>query len=136
MDIVSLAIVVAIIGLVAYLAMSQSPIPRRIRRLISMSRKPADSDAQTGPRPNAHWGEDPDRVNEAREVERVTGVIRNGDSVTIVSNDPSHWGARSFEIQGNVTGVAEVQTLDVTGNFQFRYLTVDMTASDADTIII
>lgn len=138
MDIGSLlttVIIVAILGLVGYIAMSQSPLPRRIRRFFTSSRAPS-AEAPPPPRQNARWGEDPDRVNEAREVERVTGVIRVGDALTLVTNDPSHWGARSFEIQGTVTGVAEVQTLDVTGNFQFRYLTVDMVGADANTLII
>jgi hypothetical protein len=132
----NLVIVLGIILLAAYIAMSQSPLPRRIRRLFTSWRTPDQPDNAPGPRPNAQWGEDPDRVNEAREVERVTGVIRLGDAVSIVTNDPSHWNANSFEIQGNVTGVAEVQTLDVTGNFQFRFLTVDMVGSDANAIII
>jgi hypothetical protein len=132
----TIVIVVGIIVLVAYIAMSQSPIPRRIRRLFTSWRTPGETESTPGPRPNAQWGEDPDRVNEAREIERVTGVVRLGDAVSIVTNDPSHWNASSFEIQGNVTGVAEVQTLDVTGNFQFRYLSVDMVGSDANVIII
>ncbi|MFN0070199.1 MAG: hypothetical protein ACKVVP_01755 [Chloroflexota bacterium] len=135
-NLVTFALVLGIIALVAYIAMSSSPLPKRIRRIISQKRSASDEAAPPAPRPNARWGEDPDRVNEAREVERVTGVIRTGDAVTVVTNDPSHWGARSFEIQGNVTAVAEVQTLDITGNFQFRFLTVNMVASDANTIII
>lgn len=133
---ITLAIVLGAILLAIYIAMSQSPIPRRIRRFISFSRKSDDGETTPGPRPNAQWGEDPDRVNEAREIERITGVVRVGDAVTVVTNDPSHWNVNSFEIQGNVTGVAEVQTLDVTGNFQFRFITVDMVGSDANTIVI
>jgi hypothetical protein len=133
---ITLAIILGVIVLAVYVAVSQSPIARRIRRLISLSRKSDETDSTPAPRPNAQWGEDPDRVNEARELERVTGVIRVGDAVTVVTNDPSHWNVNSFEIQGNVTGVAEVQTLDVSGNFQFRFLTVDMVGSDANTIVI
>jgi len=134
--IITLAIILGIIAFGVYVAMSQSPLPRRIRRLITSWRTPEKTEEAPAPRPNARWGEDPDHVNEAREVERITGVIRLGDALTVVTNDPSHWGAKSFEIQGNITSVAEVQTLDVSGNFQFRFLTVDMVESDANTIII
>jgi hypothetical protein len=134
--IVTLVIILALILLAIYIAMSQSPIPRRIRRLFTSRRTSDATDNTPGPRRNPQWGDDPDQVNEAREIERVTGVIRLGDAITIVTNDPSHWNANSFEIEGNVTGVAEVQTLDVTGNFQFRLLTVNMVESDANTLII
>jgi hypothetical protein len=132
----TLVIILGVILLVAYIAMSQSPLPRRIRRLISSRRTPSETPAASAPRPNPQWGDDPDRVNEAQQVEAVTGVIRLGDIISVVSNDPTHWNARSFEIQGNVTGVAEVETLDTTGNFQFRLLSVHMVESDANIIVI
>lgn len=133
---ITLAIILGVMLLVVYIAMSQSPLPRRIRRLISSWRTPSETPAPAAPRPNPRWGEDPDRVNEAQEIEAVTGVIRLGDVLSVVSNDPTHWNAKSFEIQGNVSGVAEVETLDTAGNFQFRLLTVHMVESDANIIVI
>ncbi|MDP8923599.1 MAG: hypothetical protein M3O34_12060 [Chloroflexota bacterium] len=132
-----LIVAIAIIGLVAYLATSQADIPTRVRRLLKMKLDDRpDADGGQQPRPNARWGPDPDRTNEARELEKVTGVIRSGEAFTIVTSDPSFWGASGFEIEGLVVGVAEVETADVGGNFQFRYLAVEATGATANTIII
>src|SRR6266508_265113 len=129
-------IVVALVGLVGYLAMSQASIPRRIRRVFSQRTERQDEPPALAPRPNAQWEADPDRTNEARELERVTGVIRKGEGFTIVTNDPSPWAANDFELQGIVTAVAEVQTVDASGNFQFRYCTVDMQGPNPNTLIL
>src|SRR5690348_15442130 len=119
--IVLLVILVAIIALVAFLATSQGDIPSRLRRLVKMNidDKGAGGAPKRGARMNAQWANDPDRTNEAREVEKVTGVIRSGEAFTIVTSDPSFWEASSFEIEGLIAQVAEVETVDVSGNFQF-----------------
>src|SRR3954471_14419101 len=135
--IIILVIAVAIIGLVAYLATSQSEIPTRLRRVLKMNIDNKDDDApRRGQRQNARWGNDPDRTNEAAEVERVTGVIRSGEAFTIATNDPSFWDARGFDIEGLIVQVAEVQTVDVSGNFQFRYCVVEPAGSSANTLVI
>jgi hypothetical protein len=132
-----LIVLVTIVGLVAYVAMSQSEIPTRIRRLFKMKIDDrADEGTGTRPRPNARWGADPDRTNEASELEKVTGVIRTGEAFSIVTSDPSFWGASGFEIEGLVVGVAEAETVDVGGNFQFRYLVVEAAGASANTIIV
>src|SRR3712207_2028895 len=99
-----LMIVIAIVGLVAYIATSQAELPTRIRRLLKMKIDDRGADDATGtasrPRPNARWGADPDRTNEASEIEKVTGVIRSGSAFTIVTSDPSFWGASGFDIEG------------------------------------
>ncbi|MCC6179558.1 MAG: hypothetical protein IT305_29965 [Chloroflexi bacterium] len=132
-----IVILIAIIALVAYLTTSQSDTPARIRRLFKMK---IDDRGEQEParraRPNARWGADPDRTNEAREVERVTGVIRSGEPFTIATGDPSFWNASSFDIEGLIVQVCEVETIDVAGNFQFRYLAVDATNATANTIVI
>jgi hypothetical protein len=134
-----LFVIVAIIGLVAYLATSQADLPTRIRRLVKMKiddRADDGSGAGKPPRPNARWSADPDRTNEATELEKVTGAIRTGEAFSIVTSDPSFWGASGYEIEGLVVGVAEAETVDVGGNFQFRYLVVEATDASANTIII
>ena len=135
--IIFLVIAVAIIGLVAYLATSQSEIPTRMRRLLKMNiDNKGDTASGRGQRRNASWNNDPDRTNEAAEVERVTGVIRSGEAFTIATNDPSFWDARGFDVEGLIVQVAEVQTVDVSGNVQFRYCVVEPTGSSANTIVI
>ena len=135
--IVVLVILVAIVGLVAYLATSQSDIPSRLRRVLKMNiDNRDDGGTRRSARPDARWGDDPDRTNEAREIERVTGVIRSGEAFSIPSNDPSFWNASGFDIEGLVVQVAEVETVDVSGNFQFRYLVVEPAGSTANTIVI
>jgi len=130
-------ILIGIIGLGFYLATSQAETPMRIRRLFKMKIDDRGDDTPSqGPRPNARWAADPDRTNEAREVEKVTGVIRKGEAFTIVTSDPSFWGARGFEIEGLIVQVAEVQTIDVAGNFQFRYCVVEANGATANTIVI
>ena len=133
-----LVIVVAIVGLVAYVATSQAEIPTRIRRLLKMQidDRPDEDGASSRPRPNARWGADPDRTNEASEIEKVTGAIRSGEAFSIVTSDPSFWGASRFDIEGLVVGVAEAETVDVGGNFQFRYLVVEAHGASANTIIV
>src|SRR6266508_1915882 len=101
---------VLIIILIAYLAMSQAPIATRVRGLFRQNIDNQPEGQRLPPRPNPQWAADPDRTNEARELERITGVIRKGEPFTIVTNDPSHWAASDFELQGIVTAVAEVQT--------------------------
>ncbi|MGE3272924.1 MAG: hypothetical protein AB7P40_29590 [Chloroflexota bacterium] len=135
---VFLVILVAIIGLVVYLATSQSEIPSRFRRVVKLKMNSSDLDGPSGrgPRPNARWSGDPDQTNEAREIERVTGVIRSGEAFTIATSDPSFWGARGFDLEGLIVQVAEVQTVDVAGNFQFRFCVVESSGSSANTIII
>ncbi|MFN8632860.1 MAG: hypothetical protein U0893_03325 [Chloroflexota bacterium] len=135
--IVVLVILVAIVGLVAYLATSQSDIPSRLRRVLKMNiDNRDDGGTRRSARPDARWGDDPDRTNEAREIERVTGVIRSGEAFSIPSNDPSFWNASGFDIEGLIVQVAEVETVDVSGNFQFRYLVVEPAGSTANTIVI
>ena len=125
-----LVVCVALIGLVAYLATSQSEIPTRLRRVLKMNiDNKGDETPSRGQRRVARWGNDPDRTNEASEVERVTGVIRAGEAFTIATNDPSFWEARGFDVEGLIVQVAEVQTLDVSGNFQFRYCVVEPSSS-------
>jgi hypothetical protein len=132
-----LVIAVAIIGLVAYLATSQSEIPSRLRRVLKMNiDNKADDAPSRGQRKNARWGNDPDRTNEAAEVERVTGVIRSGEAFTIATNDPSFWNASGFDIEGLIVQVAEVETVDVSGNFQFRYCVAEPSGSTANTLVI
>jgi hypothetical protein len=133
-----LFVLVALIGLVAYLATSQSELPTRIRRLFKSKIDDRGADEPSGmpPRPNARWGPDPDRTNEAREVERVTGVIRKGEPFTVTTSDPSFWGAGSFDIEGLVVGVAECETVDLGGNFQFRYLVVEAAGTSVNSLII
>ena len=95
--IVFLVVCVAIIGLVVYLATSQSEIPTRLRRVLKMNIDNKSDDAPArGPRRAARWSNDPDRTNEAAEVERVTGMIRSGEAFTIPTNDPKFWGASGF----------------------------------------
>lgn len=133
-----LVVCVALIGLVAYLATSQSEIPSRLRRVLKMnidSRKGDDTPGRA-PRRVPAWRDDPDRTNEALEIERVTGVIRSGEAFTIATNDPSFWEARGFDVEGLIVQVAEVETVDVSGNFQFRYCVVEPAGSNANTIII
>jgi hypothetical protein len=134
---VFLVVMVAIIALVAYMAMSQSEIPSRIRRLLKQRVDDrGDVMPRRGPRPRARWSDDPDRTNEAAEVERVTGVIRSGEAFTIATSDPSFWQASGFDIEGLIVQVAEVQTVDVSGNFQFRYCVVEAGGSGPNTIVI
>ncbi len=135
-NLLAIMVLIAIVGLIAYLAMSQADIPSRVRRLFRQRIDDRPDEGGLGPRPNAEWQPDPDRTNEAREVERVTGVIRNGEAFSIVSGDPSHWGASAFEIEGLITGVAEVETADVGGNFQFRYCLVDVAGASPNTLIV
>ena len=134
---VFLVVMVGIIALVAYMAMSQSEIPSRIRRLLKQRVDDrGDVTPRRGPRPRARWSGDPDRTNEAAEVERVTGMIRSGEAFTIATSDPSFWGASGFDIEGLIVQVAEVQTVDVSGNFQFRYCAVEAGGGGPNTIII
>jgi hypothetical protein len=134
---VFLVVLIAIIALVVYLATSQSEIPTRARRLLKMRIDDRGDEAPArGARPNARWSEDPDRTNEARELERVTGVIRSGEAFTIATGDPSFWGASGFDIEGLIVQVAEVETVDVAGSFQFRYCAVDASGASANTIVI
>jgi hypothetical protein len=132
-----LVVCVALIALVAYLATSQSEIPSRLRRVLKMNLdKKGDDTPSRGQRRVAGWNRDPDRTNEAAEVERVTGVIRAGEAFTIATNDPSFWGASGFDVEGLIVQVAEVETVDVSGNFQFRYCVVEPSGSTANTIVI
>lgn len=134
---VFLVVLVAIIGLVVYLSTSQSEIPSRVRRLLKMKIDDrADDTPGRGGRPNARWGADPDRTNEAREIEKVTGVIRSGEPFTIVTSDPSFWEASGFDIEGLIVQVAEVETVDVAGNFQFRYCVIEANGATANTIVV
>ncbi len=138
-NLVVLVIVVAVIGLVAYLAMSQASIPERMRRLFKQKlddRRGEEEEPRLGPRPNPMWDADPDQTNEAQQIERVTGVIRNGEPFTIVSGDPSYWGSSNFEIEGLVVGVAEAETVDAGGNFQFRYCLIEAPGTTANTLIV
>ncbi|MFN8526241.1 MAG: hypothetical protein U0821_24340 [Chloroflexota bacterium] len=134
---VLLIVIVGIIGIAGYLTMSQSDMASRFRRLIRMNLD-KDADEQTGlpPRRNAMWGADPDRTNEAAEIEKYTGVIRKGEAFTIVSNDASYWGASGFDVEGLVIGVAECETADAGGNFQFRYCMIEATPGTPNTLII
>jgi hypothetical protein len=132
-----LVVMIAIVGLVAYMAMSQSEIPTRVRRLLKQ--KVDDRGGETprrGPRARPRWGNDPDYTNEAAEVEKVTGVIRSGEAFTIATSDPSFWEASGFDIEGLIVQVAEVQTVDVSGYFQFRYCVVAASGATANSIII
>jgi hypothetical protein len=95
-----------------------------------------DDTPKRGQRRAAQFGNDPDRTNEAAEVERVTGVIRSGEAFTIATNDPSFWGASGFDVEGLIVQVAEVETVDVSGNFQFRYCVVEPSGSTANTLVI
>ncbi|HZO27433.1 MAG TPA: hypothetical protein VFH48_15740 [Chloroflexota bacterium] len=132
-----LVVMVAIIALVAYMAMSQSEIPTRVRRLLKQKVDDrGDETPRRGPRPRPSWNADPDRTNEAAEVEKVTGVIRSGEAFTIATTDPSFWESRGFDVEGLIVQVAEVQTIDVSGNFQFRYCVVEASGASANTIII
>jgi hypothetical protein len=134
---ITLVILVAIIALAAYMAMSQSEIPTRVRRLLKQKVDDrGDETPRRGPRPRPRWASDPDRTNEAAEVEKVTGVIRSGEAFTIATSDPSFWESSGFDIEGLIVQVAEVQTLDVSGNFQFRYCVVEASGASANTIII
>jgi len=134
---VLLLIALAVIGLIAYLATSQSEIPTRMRRLFKQKIDDrADTPGAAPPRKNAGWGADPDRTNEATELEKVTGAIRVGEPFAIVTSDPSFWGASGFEIEGLVVGVGEAETVDLGGNFQFRYLLIEANGASANTIII
>jgi hypothetical protein len=135
-NLILMVILVAVIGLVAYLAMSQADLPSRLRRLIKMNIDDKKEDGGLPPRPNARWEPDPDRTNEAREIERVTGVIRKGEPFTIVTGDPSFWGASGFDVEGLITAVAEVETSDAGGNFQFRYCLVEAAGTTANTLIV
>jgi hypothetical protein len=136
-NLVVLVILVAVVGLVAYLAMSQASIPERMRRLFKQKIDDrSDDEPRLGPRPNPQWDADPDRTNEAQELERVTGVMRNGEPFTIVSGDPSYWGSSNFEIEGLIVGVAEVETVDAGGNFQFRYCLVEVPGATPNTLIV
>jgi hypothetical protein len=136
-NLIVMMVAIAVIGLILYLTMSRSSIPERLRRLVSqkIDDRPAE-EAGLPPRPNAQWGEDPDRTNEARELERVTGAIRKGEAFSIVSGDPSYWGASSFEMEGLVTAVAEVETIDASGNFQFRHCLIEPSGGTANTLIV
>jgi hypothetical protein len=135
--IIVVIILVAIVGLAIYIATSQAETPMRIRRLFSTKiDSRGDETPRQAPRPNPRWGADADRTNEAREVEKVTGVIRKGEPFTIVTGDPSFWGASGFEIEGLIVQVAEVETVDVAGNFQFRYCVVEASGASANTIVI
>ena len=123
---ITLVILVAIVALVAYMATSQSEIPTRLRRLLKQRVDDrGDETPRRGPRPRPRWAADPDRTNEAAEVEKVTGVIRSGEAFTIATSDPSFWEASGFDVEGLIVQVAEVQTVDVSGNFQFRYCVVE-----------
>lgn len=135
---VFLVILVAIIGLVVYLTTSQSELPSRFRRVLrmNMDRGKSDEPAGRSPRREARWSMDPDQTNEAREIERVTGVIRSGEAFTIATSDPSFWGARGFDVEGLIVQVGEVQTVDVAGNFQFRYCALEPSGASANTLII
>jgi hypothetical protein len=134
---VLLVILVGIVGLGFYIATSRADTPSRIRRIFKMNiDKGADDGPARGPRPNARWDADSDRTNEASEVEKVTGVIRKGEPFTIVTGDPSFWNASGFEIEGLIVQVAEVETVDVAGNFQFRYCVVESNGATANTIIV
>lgn len=136
-SLVLLVVLVAIVGLVAYLAMSQSEIPTRVRRLLRQKVDDRDDAApRRGPRPRPRWNDDPDRTNEAAEVEKVTGVIRSGEAFTIATSDPSFWESSGFDIEGLIVQVAEVQTVDVSGNFQFRYCVIEAGGASANTIVI
>jgi hypothetical protein len=135
--VILLVVLVALAGLAIYLATSQSEIPTRMRRLLKLKIDDRDDDSPSrGARPKARWDDDPDRTNEAAEVERVTGVIRSGEAFTIASSDPSFWGASGFDIEGLIVQVAEVETVDVSGNFQFRYCVVEAGGATANTIVI
>jgi len=135
--IVFLVVCVAIIGLVVYLATSQSEIPTRLRRVLKMNIDNKSDDAPArAPRRAARWSNDPDRTNEAAEVERVTGMIRSGEAFTIPTNDPKFWGASGFDIEGLIVQVAEVEIVDTAGNFQFRYCVVEPSGSTANTLVI
>jgi len=127
---------VLIIILIAYLAMSQAPIATRVRGLFRQNIDNQPEGQRLPPRPNPQWAADPDRTNEAREIERITGVIRKGEPFTIVSGDPSYWGARGFEIEGLITAVGEVETVDAGGNFQFRYCLVETEGASPNSLII
>jgi hypothetical protein len=118
---VFLIILISIAALVLFMLLSQSDMAMRTRRLIKMSRTKPDDAPAVAPRPNAQWDIDPDRTNEAREIERQTGVIRKGSAFSIVSNDAAHWGVDGFDVEGLITAVAECETVDAGGNFQFRY---------------
>lgn len=136
-SLVLLLIALAVVGLIAYLATSQSEIPTRVRRLFKQKIDDrGETPASSPPRKNARWGVDPDRTNEATELEKVTGAIRVGEPFGIVTSDPSFWGASGFEIEGLVVGVGEAETVDLGGNFQFRYLLVESNGASANTIII
>ena len=136
--VIVMIILVAIIGLGFYIATSQAETPMRIRRLMKMKidDRGDDDSPRQAPRPNPRWGPDADHTNEAREIEKVTGVIRKGEPFTISTGDPSFWGASSFEIEGLIVQVAEVETVDVAGNFQFRYCVVEANGASANSIII
>jgi hypothetical protein len=135
--IIILVILVAIVALIAYMAMSQSEIPTKVRRLLKQKVDDrGDETPRRGPRPRPRWASDPDKTNEAAEVEKVTGVIRSGEAFTIATSDPSFWGASGFDIEGLIVQVAEVQTVDVSGNFQFRYCVVEASGSSANTLVI
>jgi hypothetical protein len=136
--VIVIVILVAIIGLGVYVATSQAEAPMRIRRLMKMKidDRGDDDTPRQGPRPNPRWAADADRTNEAREIEKVTGVIRKGEPFTIVTGDPSFWGASGFEIEGLIVQVAEVETIDVAGNFQFRYCVVEANGASANSIVI
>jgi hypothetical protein len=135
--VIILVILVAIVGLGVYIATSQAETPMRIRRLLKMKvDDQGDDTPRQAPRPNPQWGPDADRTNEATEIEKVTGVIRKGEPFTIITADPSFWGARSFEIEGLIVQVAEVETNDVAGSFQFRYCVVEASGASANTIVI
>lgn len=135
---VLVAILVVIIGLGVYIATSKADTPMRIRRIFKMNidNRGGDESGTMPPRPNARWDADADRTNEASEIEKVTGVIRKGEAFSIVSGDPSFWNASGFEIEGLIVQVAEVQTVDVAGSFQFRYCVVEANGATANTIII
>jgi len=136
-SLVFLVVLVALIGLAVYLSMSQAEIPTRLRRVLKMKIDDRnDTGPGRGPRPRPRWRNDPDRTNEALEVERVTGIIRSGEAFTIATSDPSFWNARDFDIEGLMLQVAEVETVDVSGNFQFRYCVVESSGSNANTIVI
>jgi hypothetical protein len=134
---VFLVVLIVIIGLGVYLATSQSEIPTRLRRVLKMQiDDKGDETPSRGVRRAARWSSDPDRTNEAAEIEKVTGVIRTGEAFTIATSDPSFWGAHGYDIEGLMVQVAEVQTIDVSGNFQFRYCVVEPSGSTANTIVI
>jgi hypothetical protein len=135
-SLIMIVISVLVIGLIAYLAMSQAPIPSRFRRVFRGRIDKDPEEPGMPPRPNAQWDADPDRTNEAREIERVTGVIRKGEPFTIATGDPSHWGVSSYDVEGLITGVAEVETSDAGGNFQFRYLLIETSGGTPNTLII